>query len=600
VGLRWLGATVLVALALGGTFVGQALTAGPGGWDHVGDGGTAGSDSLNGNVNVLNSDAPGLLLVGGEFTDAGGKPAADKLASWNGSTWSSVGNASDQLNGGVFAIAYANGKTYAGGSFTDAGGDQNADFLAVWDGQTWAPFCGGAQHPFNGNVKALQIVGSTLYVGGEFQDGAGLASADYLVACDLSNNGAPSSTVPDEAHAFMGSVYALTADSNGGLYAGGVFIDLALNSAADKVAYLPRGRTWQPVGATSRPCGCAVDDNVRSLTATGTDVYVGTDAKNVAEIPQADNVARWDGTAWHAVGAGASGADGWFPAGTSIDALTSFDSKLFAGGTFQNAGGDPTADYVAVYDGAAWHPVGSNGAGDGALPAKASALAVFDRLAPAGDPRRVFAGGSFTSAGGDNQANRIASYSLTAITPVATPTVTPGAGAVPTPVPTPTPNPAAAPTPTPRPDVLPPKIGALRLASTTFRAAPSGAPFRAARAAVGTDVSFTLSEPAKVRFTIDRSTTGRKVKGRCVKLSPKNRSRPRCARWIPVEGSFTVKGKKGANKIELRGRIGGKTLKPGRYRLNARATDPAGNLSVPKRTAFTIDRPLRRRPRRPT
>ena len=140
-GLRWLGAIALVALALGGAFVGQAVTAGPGGWDHLGDAGTPGSDSLNGNVNVLNGDAPGLLLVGGEFTDAGGNAAADRIASWNGSAWNAVGSASDQLNGGVFAIAYANGKTYAGGSFTNAGGNQDADFLAVWDGQTWAPFC---------------------------------------------------------------------------------------------------------------------------------------------------------------------------------------------------------------------------------------------------------------------------------------------------------------------------------------------------------------------------------------------------------------------------------------------------------------------------
>ena len=167
---------MLVALALGGAFVGQAVTAGPGGWDHLGDAGTPGSESLNGNVNVLNGDAPGVLLVGGEFTDAGGNAAADRIASWNGSAWSPVGSASDQLNGGVFAIAYANGKIYAGGTFTNAGGDPNADFLAVWNGQTWAPFCNPAvprHRPFGGNVKALQVIGSTLYVGGEFQNGAG-------------------------------------------------------------------------------------------------------------------------------------------------------------------------------------------------------------------------------------------------------------------------------------------------------------------------------------------------------------------------------------------------------------------------------------------
>jgi hypothetical protein len=147
-----------------------------------------------------------------------------------------------------------------------------------------------------------------------------------------------------------------------------------------------------------------------------------------------------------------------------------------------------------------------------------------------------------------------------------------------------------APTPTPTPTTIPPKISALRLSRTTFRAAASGGPFRAARAAIGTIVSFTLDGPGKVRFTIDRSATGRKVKGKCVKLSPKNRAKPRCDRWLAVKGSFTVTGRKGLNKIELRGRIGGRTLSPGRYRLNARGLSAAGTTSPPKRTAFTIVR----------
>src|SRR5688572_31613803 len=38
---------------------------------------------------------------------------------------------------------------------------------------------------FAGTVHALQIIGNTLYIGGSFQNAAGIASADYLVACDL-------------------------------------------------------------------------------------------------------------------------------------------------------------------------------------------------------------------------------------------------------------------------------------------------------------------------------------------------------------------------------------------------------------------------------
>ena len=50
-------------------------------------------------------------------------------------------------------------------------------------------------------MTSLQFIGRTLYAGGSFQDGAGIASADYLLACDLAT-GAASSTVIDPARPF--------------------------------------------------------------------------------------------------------------------------------------------------------------------------------------------------------------------------------------------------------------------------------------------------------------------------------------------------------------------------------------------------------------
>ena len=86
---------------------------------------------------------PGALYVGGGFTDAGGIAAADRIAKWNGSSWSAVSNSMSEIpsNGSVAAIAVSGGKVYAGGTFRDAGGDARADFLAVWDGTSWEPFC---------------------------------------------------------------------------------------------------------------------------------------------------------------------------------------------------------------------------------------------------------------------------------------------------------------------------------------------------------------------------------------------------------------------------------------------------------------------------
>ena len=203
---------------------------------------------------------------------------------------------------------------------------------------------------------------------------------------------------------FSGSVYALTADSTGGLYAGGGFTNLENIAAADHVAYLSAGGGWSPMGSGGAPCQCAVPGFVRSLTTIGTNVYVGTDVKDVAGIPQADNVVRWDGTAWSAVGSGSGGTNGWFPATTTIDALTSFGSELYAAGLFLDANGNPAADNVAVFAGGAWHAVGSDGAGNGPWSGQGSALAVFDRSSSAS--KNLYAGGGFTQRRGQHTGAR--------------------------------------------------------------------------------------------------------------------------------------------------------------------------------------------------
>ena len=364
-------------------------------WAHLGDAGKPGTASLNGAVYALNADAPGLLYVGGSFTSAGGNANAAHIASWNGSKWAPVG--SPALNGDVRAIASHAGKVYAGGGFTNAGGDANLDFVAEWDGKAWGPVCKSAGPLVSGSVAALQIVGSTLYIGGTFSNGGGIASADGLLACDLTT-GAVSSIVTNDGD-ISGAVLALAADSHGTLYAGGGFVKLAGIAGADHLAAYADGH-WKALG--SGPTGAAIDAFVRSLATSGSDLYVGTDAKNVAGIAQADNVARWDGSAWHALGSDKGGKDGWFPASASISAITTSGSTVVVGGSFQNAGADPQADAVASFSKGAWHPLGSDGSGNGPLNGAVAALAT--------QGGNVFTGGNFTSAGTDKLANSIASY----------------------------------------------------------------------------------------------------------------------------------------------------------------------------------------------
>ena len=52
---------------------------------------------------------------------------------------------------------------------------------------------------------------------------------------------------------------ALTATSDGTLYAGGRFANLEGIPAADSLAYLPQGGTWHAMGSSGGTCGCALD-----------------------------------------------------------------------------------------------------------------------------------------------------------------------------------------------------------------------------------------------------------------------------------------------------------------------------------------------------
>jgi hypothetical protein len=406
----------------------------PGGWEQVGNNSAAPTQpALNGIVLALNTDQPGVMYVGGNFTDAGGDPNADYIARWDGTTWKALG--APKLNAQVTAIAYRNGKVYAGGTFTAAGGDTNAGFLAVWDGTKWSPVCKPSGP--RGNVYALEISGSTIYVGGAFQRGAGIANANYLLACDL-NTGAARAVVPGYTSS---TVAGLAVDSHGTLYAGGGFGDLDGVPAADFVAAYSNGK-WQALGSGAGPGGGAVTDRVRTVTARGTDVYIGGDFADVAGISQADKIAKWNGSAWSALGANAAGTNGIFPATSSVYAILVSGSRVFVGGAFTNANGNALSDNLVVYDGKSWQPLGSNGSGDGALRADVHSLAVFGG--------KLYAGGNFTSVGGVGPASFLVAYPLAGAPPGGgggggggggpgtTTTTTPSGGAAPPPTGTPT------------------------------------------------------------------------------------------------------------------------------------------------------------------
>jgi hypothetical protein len=98
-------------------------------------------------------------------------------------------------------------------------------------------------------------------------------------------------------------------------------------------------------------------------------------------------------------------------------------------------------------------------------------------------------------------------------------------------------------------------------------------------------VSYTLDLAAGVTFTLERQAPGRTVNGRCVEPTTKNRKQPKCTRLVGLAGNLTKRGTIGANAFIFKGRITGRPLGPGIYRLIA---TPGGG--TPKRVSFKLKR----------
>jgi len=93
----------------------------------------------------------------------------------------------------------------------------------------------------------------------------------------------------------------------------------------------------------------------------------------------------------------------------------------------------------------------------------------------------------------------------------------------------------------------------------------------------GRRIGYSLSEAATVTFRLEKAKKGRRVRGKCRRQTRRNRSRPRCSRYVPLPGSFTGSGAVGANERAVPARVGGRRVGPGRYRLSMTARDLFGN-----------------------
>ncbi|SPE54289.1 exported hypothetical protein [Verrucomicrobia bacterium] len=158
------------------------------------------------------------------------------------------------------------------------------------------------------------------------------------------------------------------------LYAGGQFTT-AGGVPANNIAKWD-GSAWLALGSGK-------DNDVYALAVSGTNIYAGGDFYK--------GIAKWNGSAWSALG---SGMD------NQVNALAVSGMSLYAGGPFTTAGG-LTVNGIAKWDGSAWSALGSGMIHPGTDFGYVVALAVSGT--------NLYAGGWFTNAGGV-MANYIAKW----------------------------------------------------------------------------------------------------------------------------------------------------------------------------------------------
>ncbi len=171
------------------------------------------------------------------------------------------------------------------------------------------------------------------------------------------------------------------------------------------------------------------------------------------------------------------------------------------------------------------------------------------------------------------------------VDPCADPGPEPGPDSSPSPAPNPGPAPSPGPGPAPNPSPTAPVVSGLHQSTSRWR---THAADRRTGLPVGTSYRFTLDGAANVRLAFSQVIPGRRVTGRCVRPARLNRDKPRCSR-LRFRGALTDAGAAGGNTYAFRGKVGPRTLPPGRYRLLVTASRD-GKSSAAAVIGFTIVR----------
>lgn len=344
------------------------------------------ANMATGTIHALREQG-GQMIAAGRFAlkDANGQPESiGSLARWTGAAWELVGGGLSGAFGpaDVSEIAIDGTKIYAVGTIARVGGGTNVSGIAMYDSATsqWSDVGGG----FSGSTAATPgpsfIPAKTLAVvtGGEVFAGGGFSIASgrscFGIARWDKNLWNPVDQVGAKRLGVNGKTMAAAVGPDGSFYAGGTFGLVGTDVGANNIARFKDG-VWHPLAN-----GIAGAVWTLEFTKSGTELYAGGAFGGAGNVT-ASNVAKWNGTAWSALGAGLDRAVSILKVGP--------DGNLYAGGEFTKSG-DVTVNRVAVWNGVSWSPLG-DGFADGRV-----ANLTF------GPDGKLYAGGTFKKSGAAN------------------------------------------------------------------------------------------------------------------------------------------------------------------------------------------------------
>ncbi len=147
---------------------------------------------------------------------------------------------------------------------------------------------------------------------------------------------------------------------------------------------------WAGVGEAAG----AINSEITAIVVSGGVAYIGGSFQNAGNVPEADYVATWNGTHWGALSSDGQGGGALPTSSSVVYALAVSGGNLYVGGYFAwiydgSMASVSGAAHIARWDGAHWSALGSNGAGGSSLNAAVYSIAI--------NGTDIYAGGTFTN-----------------------------------------------------------------------------------------------------------------------------------------------------------------------------------------------------------